>query len=327
MQRLVGNKAVTGVIQRSLLVTGSPGDVSSMLRLLMKPSGLVLGWDAKTHAVTITGRNGKPASPELARKLMEVIQDKSRVARINLGRKQAGVGFGEFPTDESNPVQELRIDHFEALNKGIPGAGTATLIHEITENFAATDPKVHENAWSQAHQTVHPQAEAEANLVLSELQAASGAKHSGQRLTQYTFSSGQGQQNTITWVEARENEYFLWDTGPGGRIQNARTAPLVPLGSMTVEMSRLWNGVPSTAAPVIAQIAALLKAHPSASVVLQGFTRRGPATNLDDWYWSIQKEVAAIVGDSLLSTDQRYAFRPPMPGDNRVDITINRPGP
>ncbi|SDO86676.1 hypothetical protein SAMN04515671_2169 [Nakamurella panacisegetis] len=327
LQRQAGNQSVTAAIQRTLEVTGSDRDVASMLGMLRRPSGLDLVHHRKTHQVTIEGRKDKPPSPALAAKLTEVIEDPARVAKVNLGRKQEGVGFGEFPTDEQNPVQELRIDHFEALEKGVPGAGTATLAHEITENYAATDQEVHDAGWEFAHSRVHPGAEAEANQVLEELQLSRGDKPSGRRQTQYTFTSGKGPTERTTWAEARENQYHLWDVGPGGTITHARTAPIVRLAEFSLELSALWKVLPTTAAPVVARIAELITANPSASVTLRGYTRTGQQATADEWYWAVQSEVAEIVGDSILASAQRYAFEPVLAGDNHVVITVNRPGP
>ena len=327
LQRAAGNRSVTGALQRTLEVTGSDPDVSSMLRMLRKPSGLDLQHHKKTHQVTIDGRKDGPPSPELAAKLTEVVGDPARTASIDLGRKKEGVGFGEFPQDEANPVQELRIDQIEVMEKGIPGSGTAHLIHEITENFAATDQKVHDAGWQFAHATVHPGAEAESNQVLDELQLSHGDKQSGRRQTQYSFTSGEGAKQRITWVEARENQYHLWDVAPGGTITHARTAPIVRLAEFTIDLSALWPVLPTTAAPVVAQVAALLRAHPSASVTLSGFVKSGQQATAHAWYTAIQTDVAAVVGDTILATDQRYAYEPATVGPNHVVITVNRPGP
>ena len=327
MQRQAGNRSVTSAVQRTLEVTGSDRDVSSMLGMLRKPSGLDLTHHKKTHQVSIDGKKDQPPSPALAAKLTEVIDDPARVAQINLGRKQEGVSFGAFPTDEDKPVQELRIDHFEAIEKGIPGAGTAHLVHEITESYAATEKKIHDGGWQFAHETVHPGAEAESNQVLDELQSGRGAKRSGQRETQYTFTSGEGAKLRITRVEARENQYHLWDSAPGGGITNARTAPIVTLAEFSIELSSLWKALPTTAAPIVAQIASLLTVNPSASVTLQGFSKSGQQTTADAWYDAIQADVADVVGDSILGSAQRYFFAPVATGENHVVITVNRPGP
>ena len=325
LQQLAGNQAVSAAVQRSLEVTGSATDVASMLRMLRKPSRLDLDHDRKSHRVSITGKKPDPPSPELAAKLTEVVDEPARTAKINLGRKQQGVGFGAFPHQEDKPIQELRIDHFEALEKGVPGAGTATLIHEITENFAATDPAVHETRWEMAHDLVHEGAEQEANLVLDQLQGASGAKKSGRRQAQYTFVTGKGARRRTTWAEARENQYHLWDAAPGGGIANARTAGIVQLADLSIEFSTLWEGLPSTAQPVIAQIADLMAKHPSATVVLQGFASARKAAKVQDWYWAIHGAVRTLMGNPELSTEQRYAFEPARTGDSRVQITVNRP--
>lgn len=336
MQRLAGNRAVESVVrgpslalQRQLQVTGSPADVGTMLSILNRSSGLGLTHNRKTTQVTATGKPKKPKSPELARKLTEVIADPKRKAQINLGKTKLGVSFGAFPQSEDRPIQELRIDHFAALEKALPGEGAVILIHEITENFQASDPKLIGNDWRLMHELAHPAAAAEASLVLKELQNANGVMPSGDRLNDYVFVHGKGARQRFTQVQAHENDYLLYDSDPRsttGAIINVRRAAKLNFGSFTVSGLKAGSDVIPTAANAdLAKVTKKLTDFPSASVVLRGFPDKKSATSVTNWYVAIHKLITSSISDVILATDQRFEYAAAGSGTNTVEVVVNRP--
>ena len=70
LQRLAGNAAVAGAfaagpptVQRQLMLTGSPPDVTKVLTLLQEASGLALHHDQRSKLVRTSGLARKPRSP------------------------------------------------------------------------------------------------------------------------------------------------------------------------------------------------------------------------------------------------------------------------
>ena len=154
LQQQAGNAAVTAAVQRQLEVDGQPNDIAKVLKMLETASGLTLKRDAKKR-ITVTGATGKSRSAELTKRLQTILSDPSRVARVSLGRTGDGVWFGKFPGAPKG-AQELRVDHILDLERAVPGAGVASLAHEIVENYEGQ--AIPASDWDTAHATVHPAA-------------------------------------------------------------------------------------------------------------------------------------------------------------------------
>ncbi len=199
LQRLVGNAAVGSVLgasgrgrtsenpaernpglpalQRQLKVDGDRQDVAAMAAMLGAASGLILVWDAKRKTISAKGPNGKKAlSQEVADRLQQIIADTARDAEIHLGRTREGIHIGAFPTDfTTNPVQELRIDQILSLEKGAPGSGVSTLMHEIIENYEMQSHR--DESFNDAFEASHRPAVKSENKILDQIQDARGETH------------------------------------------------------------------------------------------------------------------------------------------------------
>jgi len=257
MQRLAGNAAIGSVLgapgrgqaaphpgerngpmsmQRQLKVVGDQKDVAAMAAMLDAASGLILVWDAKKKTISVKGPNGKKAlSQEVADRLQQIIADTGKDAEIHLGRTQEGVHIGAFPVDfKTNPVQELRIDQILLLEKGAPGFGVSSLMHEIIENYEMHSYR--NESFNDAFEASHEPAVKEENKILDQIQDARGESRSGDRLNQYTVDvdlipgtapKARGRNKPpstgkVLFIEAHQNEYLI----SAGNI-NTKTPPTV----------------------------------------------------------------------------------------------------
>jgi hypothetical protein len=316
-------------VQRRLRATGSAKDIGEMLGMLGPASGLTLKHNARSKVVSGTASKKKPVSPELAGRLQTVIDDKKRDAHVSLGRTQKGIAFGAFPSDVANKPQELRIDHFTAIEKGSPGTGVVKLAHEIIENYeghgpAGDDPRF---AYSLSHEV----ALKVEDTILAELQQASGQKLSGARGNTYKFLTGTGKAQKHQWAEAYENDYLLWDepVGKPGTFTNARRVGKVHVRTFTVtgfsDTVHLPKGVDKT----LTVVADLLKKDRSASVVLAGTAADAKvAGEVPKWGLKLEDRIIELIGsgDELTRASGRFHKAPARTGgSNQVVITVNRP--
>lgn len=332
LQRLAGNRAVSSLVnvQRRLKVTGAAKDVGEMLGLLGPGSGLTLKHNAKSKIVSGTASKTKPVSPELAGQLQTVIDDKKRDAEVNLGRKKKGITFGAFPDDVVNkPVQELRIDHFTAVEKGAPGSGVVKLAHEIIENYEAHGPARDDPRF--AFTSSHEVALKVEDKILAELQSAGGQKLSGARRNTYKFVTGTGKDRKYQWVEAYENDYLVWEEVMNDKaaFSNARRVGKVHVRSFTVKGFSSTVHLPKDIDSTLQALADLLKKDSSASVVFLGTaTDAKVAREVPKWGLKLEDRIIELIGagDELTAASGRFHKAPAsVGGSNQVVITVNRP--
>lgn len=314
------------MIRRRLIATGDKADVKAMLRLLESASGLILKHGAK-GVVSIKGLADKNPSLELATRLQKIIDDPKQDAEIHIGRKQANVLFGAFPSDPAKPVQEIRIDHMLALEKGEPGSGAAKLAHEIVENYeghALTDYN-----WSVAFGASHDKAKRVEDLVEGEL----GHPGAGRNMFAVYPKPGKGENGFNRWIEDREHYFLVWDQdSKKGTLSNARRVPRVNVSTYTIDGFTAGSGtLPKEAEATIAALATDMKNIPTASALMKGFASIGgspedKARLADEWTELVQDKVIESTGNVIVTNWRRF-HRVGIPAltRNSVVITLDRP--
>jgi hypothetical protein len=334
LQQQAGNAAVTAAVQRQLEVDGQPNDIAKVLKMLETASGLTLKRDAKKR-ITVTGATGKSRSAELTKRLQTILSDPSRVARVSLGRTGDGVWFGKFPGAPKG-AQELRIDHILDLERAVPGAGVASLAHEIVENYEGQ--AIPASDWDTAHATVHPAAVAAADAVLEQLQQSAGQVPSGARLNTYLAevkvpakAGGRPTEKTLR-IAAHRNEYFVFDVDLTGTSKQLviRRAPVVSMGVVHVGgFTAQSTAVSKGATPNLQIVADLLVANPTVSLVFSATADAAAAARAERWYdllWTAIADLMPSKAFFLLKDDERYHGEPVRRGsDNVVIIEIRRP--
>lgn len=342
LQRAAGNRAVqaalatapaNGPVQRQLMATGAPADITAMLTLLEPAAGLKLTHDRKSKFIAAAGAAVKPKSAELAARLQAIIGDPARTAWVELGQTQQGVWFGSFPTDTNRRVQQLRIDHFIALEQAVPGAGVATLAHEIVENYEAQ--AVPAADWGTAFDVTHEKAMAAETKILDELQAAHGQPRSGERLHTHiavvkTPGSGKQVSERTLHIEAHEVDYIVFEVVQAGRKEKMKVtrAPATSLGTWHCKgFTSRSRSVPKGSEPTLQKIADLLSKDPTASVVLRATADKASTAAAGIWYHVLQEGVRERMTDnSILRSWRRFSTRPATAGtSNDVEISVRRP--
>jgi hypothetical protein len=316
------------MIQRRLLVTGDKADVKAMLELLEPASGFSLKQDPKTNAVSVTGSVLKPPSFVLAAELATIMDDPKQDAEIHLGRTQQGVHVGAFPASPDKAVQEIRIDHVLALEKGAPGSGVAKLAHEIVENYEAHALK--DSNWIVAFSTAHENAIKTENLIEGEL------GHPGSRRNTFSvvIDPGKGKPSFLRGIEDRENYFLVWDESfdRKGTVSNARRVQRVKVSTYKIDgFTAGSNNLPKAGEATITALAADLKNNPTASALVEGFAAAGstPAKNIrlgQDWAQMVMDEVIDKVADKLNTHWRRFHLvGSAVQAGNSVVITVERP--
>ena len=314
------------MIRRRLIATGDKADVKAMLRLLESASGLTLKQGAK-GVVSITGLADKNPSLELATRLQKIIDDPKQDAEIHLGRKQAGVLFGAFPSDPTKPVQEIRIDHMLALEKGEPGSGAAKLAHEIIENYEAH--ALTDYNWSVAFEAAHQKAKRVEDLVEGEL----GHPGAGRNMFAVYPKPGKGKDDFNRWIEDREHYFLVWEQdSKKDTLSNARRVSRVNVSTYVIDgFTAGSDTLPKEAGATIAALAADMKNNPTASALMKGFASIGGSPEdrvrlADEWTELVQDKVIELNGDVLVTNWRRF-HRVGIPSltKNSVVITLDRP--
>lgn len=315
------------VIRRRLIATGDKADVKAMLGLLESASGLTLKHGAK-GVVSITGLADKNPSFELATRLQKIIDDPKQDAEIHLGRKQAGVLFGAFPSDPEKLVQEIRIDHILALEKGESGSGVSKLAHEIVENYEAH--ALTDYNWSVAFEASHDKAKRVEDLVEAEL----GHPGVGRNMFAVHPKAGDVKKNGFSrWIEDREHYFLVWDQdSKKGTLSNVRRVPRVKVSTYIIDGFTAGSGtLPKEAEATIAALATDMKNIPTASALMKGFASVGRSDRekvrlADEWTEMVQDKVIELTGDVLVTNWRRF-HRVGIPAltRNAVVITLDRP--
>lgn len=315
------------MIRRRLIATGDKADVKAMLTLLESASGLTLKHGAK-GVVSITGLADKNPSFELATRLQKIIDDPKQDAEIHLGRKQAAVLFGAFPSDSTKLVQEIRIDHMLALERGAPGSGVAKLAHEIIENYEAH--ALTDYNWSVAFDASHDKAKRVEDLVEAEL----GHPGAGRNMFAVYPKPGKGKKNGFNrWIEDREHYFLVWDQDrKKGTLSNARRVPRVNISTYTIDGFTAGSSIlPKDAEAAIAALATDMKNIPMASALMKGFASVGGSGGdkvrlAEEWTEMVQDKVIELTGDVLVTNWRRF-HRVGIPAltRNAVVITLDRP--
>ena len=314
------------IIQRRLIATGGKADVNAMLGLLESASGLTLKHGAK-GVVSITGLADKNPSFELATRLQKIIDDPKQDAEIHLGRKQAGVLFGAFPSDPAKLVQEIRIDHMLALEKGAPGSGVAKLAHEIIENYEAH--ALTDYNWSVAFDASHDKAKRVEDLVEGEL----GHPGAGRNMFAVYPKAVKGKDGFNRWIEDREQYFLVWEQdSKKGTLSNARRVPRVKVSTYTIDgFTAGSDTLPKEAEATIAALTTDMKNNPTASALVKGFANVGSSDEdkarlAEEWTEMVQDKVIELTGDVIVTNWRRF-HRMGIPAliRNSVVITLDRP--
>ena len=337
LQRTAGNQAVASLledgpaVQRRLMVAGAPADVRAMLGLLEPASGFTLKHE-KDRSVSATASVGNPPSVVLAARLLTIMEDRDRDAEVNLGRTQQAVSFGAFPGDMTakHLVQELRIDHFLALEKGVPGAGVAKLAHEIVENYAAHS--LRDDAF--AFQTAHKEALDAERLVGGELDKSRGVAPAGARRNSFTVVTGRGAGASFLEIEDREHDFMVWSRSFDGKnvVSGARRAPRERVASYMVKgFAKGSDALPAGATATIKELATLLEGQPTTSALVTGLSGVEASAGDDrsraiGWADSVMQAVVDTAGHELTTNWRRFHLEGEhVAGKNCVAVTVDRP--
>jgi outer membrane protein OmpA-like peptidoglycan-associated protein len=305
------------LLQRRLLVTGDKKDSKDFIGLLEPASGLTLKHDPKTNEISITASVLKPQSAVLASRLATIISDPKQDAEVHLGRKQSGVQFGAFPASADNIVQEIRIDQILALEKGVPGAGAATLLHELVENYEAHALK--DFNWGVAFESAHKEAEAAEDLVAIELIGP------GEGRNVFPIEVKSGKSKTLMHIDDRAQYFIVWEEGDKGKVVNARKVARVNISKQTISgFSKKGSGLPKGAAADVKDVVDNLKKNPTASVLLEGFA--DTERTAEEWAEKVRDEIISQTKDILLANWRKFhIIGNAAKSGNEVRIKIDRP--
>ncbi|HIH74602.1 MAG TPA: hypothetical protein HA306_05140 [Methanosarcina sp.] len=264
----------------------------------------------------------------LAGQLATIISDQTQDAEVHLGRKQKGVSVGAFPSNPDRAVQEIRIDHVLALEKGAPGSGVAKLAHEIIENYEAHALK--DFNWSVAFSESHKKALEAEDLIEGEL------GHPGSRRNTFSLliNPGKGKPRFSRGIEDREKYFIVWDESFDSKDtwSNTRRVQRVKVSNYKIDgFTTGSNSLPRGSGAVISALAADLKTNPTASVLVEGFASSGSTSDEDlklavGWAEIVRDKVVDEVADKLNTNWRRFhivgnAAR----AGNSVVITVERP--
>jgi outer membrane protein OmpA-like peptidoglycan-associated protein len=316
--------AVSGpLIQRRLLARGTKKDIDAFIGLLEPASGLTLKHDPKTKEISVTASVLKPQSAVLAGRLVTIISDPKQDAEVHLGRKQEGIQFGAFPASAEKIVQEIRIDQLLALEKGVPGAGVATLAHELVENYEAH--ALTDYNWGVAFGTAHKEAGAVEDLIAGELIGPG----EGRNVFPAEVKKGKGQ--IVMQIDDRAKYFIVWEQGNKGKVVNARKVERVNISKHTISGFSKKDGLPAGAAATIKAVADDMKKNPTASVFIEGFAGIEKTSDknvrlAEEWSEKVRDEIIAQVKNIMLANWRKFdlvgnASR----SRNEVKIRVDRP--
>jgi outer membrane protein OmpA-like peptidoglycan-associated protein len=314
---------ISPLIQRRLLVTGDKKDIKDFIGLLEPASGLTLKHDPKTNEISITASVLKPQSAVLASRLATIISDPKQDAEVHLGRKQEGVQFGAFPASAENIVQEIRIDQILALEKGVPGAGVATLAHELVENYEAHALK--DFNWTVAFDTAHKEAKMAEDLIAGELIGP------GEGRNVFPAEVKSGKRKIIMEIDDRAQYFIVWEKGDKGKVVNPRKVARVVISKHTISGFSKKTSLPAGAAQTIKDVVDDMKKNPTASVFIEGFASAGKTSDEnvklgEEWSEKVRDEVISQTKDLLLANWRKFHIvGNAAKGRNEVKIKIERP--
>jgi hypothetical protein len=325
-------------IQRRLFITADKGhekDADLALRILEPGSGLTLQQDKKTGEVSVKAQIPQPPSPALAIELLTIINDSKQDAEIHVGQKNSpgyNIEFGAFPLDATDYdkgigkalVQQVRIDEVAAMEKGVPGGGAFKLAHEIWENYSAhsakelqADKESKGQGRGAMHDRVHDAAEAQANLVASELIGP------GERRRIFFVPIGDPPKIRRS-VEDMKEYFLVWDMRFGDdKIFNAHKADRIRVSTYTLA---------GFDADIIAKIANDMKKNPTAVALMEGFAsgKRSAAENEE----LAKRNIAMVIEmvfqkahqDSVVSHDRFIVVGARSTANqNTIVVTIEQP--
>jgi outer membrane protein OmpA-like peptidoglycan-associated protein len=343
-------------VQRRLLATEStPGGIGRFRAMAEPASGLRLLWDPGSHAVNPVGSGPAPAtSPAFEHHLTTIMSDPAQDAEVTFGEHQSGPGAGgptgvlgglfPQPTDlTGSRVQLIDMDDLEAMERGAPGQGVASLAHELVENYSAHAfvPTPGVDRFPLAHQVA---SEAESDV-------AEDLVGPGRFVAQAISVLS---PTHVIAAKDFENYYVVLDINrapsspPDAQVTSARNAPRVRLSFNTVDSYVTGSDTPpAAAAAVFASVGATLAANPTATVRIEGFTDNvgAPADNIglgerraENAKTAMVAAFAAALGPAgdlrlyatgigasrFVATNATEAGRA---ANRRIEITVDRPGP
>lgn len=316
---------ISPLIQRRLLVTGDKKDIKAFIGLLEPASGLTLKHDPATKEISIAASVLKPQSAVLASQLATIISDPKQDAEVHLGRKQAGVMFGAFPASAEKIVQEIRIDQMLALEKGVPGAGVATLAHELVENYEAH--ALTDFNWRVAFDSAHKEAKDVEDLITGELIGPG----EGRNVFPAEVKKGKGKRKTLMQIDDRAKYFIVFKHGAEGKVVNARKVERVNISKHTLSGFSKKDGLPAGAASTIKDVAAEMKKDPTASVLIEGFASAGKTSDenvklAEEWAEKVRDEIISQTKDLLLANWRKFHIvGNASKSRNEVKIRVDRP--
>ncbi len=311
------------LLQRRLLATGDKKDIKDFIGLLEPASGFTLKHDPKTKEITVTASVLKPQSAVLASRLATISSDPGQDAEVHLGRKEAGVMFGKFPMSEENLVQEIRIDQILALEKGVPGAGVATLAHELVENYEAHALKDFRR--STIFTTVHEEASAVEDLIASELIGP------GEGRNVFPAEVKSGKRTTTMQIDDRAQYFIVWEDGDNGKVVNARKVARVNISKHIISGFSKKNGLPAAATSTIKDVVDNMKKNPTASVLIEGFASAGKTSDentklAEEWAEKVKDQIISQTKDLMLANWRKFHIvGNAAKSGNEVRIKVDRP--
>jgi hypothetical protein len=339
-------------LQPRLKVWGDAKDIKAFMSLLEPASGFTLERD-KDGVVSIKSQIEKPPSVILAAELMTIIADPGQDAEIHVGRTYGGVHLGKFAdlpgsqmpaTDPpTGLLQEIRIDQMLAFEKGAPGEGTASLAHEIIENYLAHDKEMiksvreapvayQPSAWHDVFSQVHPIALENENLIEMEL------GHPGPRHYFFELLTKKGSKVFLRGIEDHETFFLVWEKPFGtssDEISNVRRVSRIRVAQYVITGVKAGRDLPDSAQPIIDKVAQDMKQNPTASARIDGQVDvfesiRGEVGAGERWAGLAEMSLTDALRNITPNTstpvrDRMYSTGTLVPDGNKVVITLDKP--
>jgi hypothetical protein len=328
-------------LQPRLKVWGKDKDISAFLSLLEPASGFTLERDSKTGQVTIKASVLKPPSARVASELMTIITDPDQDAEIHVGRTAEGVHFGAFP-DVPIPqkgvpkglIQEVRIDHALAFEKGAPGSGVALLVHEIIENYGAHDPAVLKTVrrTGDVFHELHARALKAEDVITAEL------GHPGPRHNEFQVLMGKKPRQFLQGIVDHETFFLVYQVPFGrgkGEISNVRRVPRIRVSTYVINLKASQHRLPDYAMAVLEKAAADMQKNPTASARIEGLmdildSRTGSLQQAEYWAstaaFYLGQDLRNITPDTSMPVRDRIDSVAHFTNNgSKVVITIDRP--
>jgi outer membrane protein OmpA-like peptidoglycan-associated protein len=278
-------------IQRRLIAHGSDVDFADFQALVEPATGLMLIRDPVTDEVRSIGSTFlPPTSPYFSSMLTNIMDDPIQDAELQLGTHQSATGaaggpgavlVGAFPYG-TDFTQTIDLDDLQNVEAGAPGRGVAFLAHEIMENYVAHTLPAGGASLGAAHDVGN----------IAEENVSQDLFGPGDELLEYIAPNP---PRGASFIEDYEDYFVVMDfesvkppagtsAPPDAIVTGARQVTPTVIATFTIDNFATGSDVmPGAGVASLTTAAALLTAHPTAALHIDGFTDDvgNPGNNLD----------------------------------------------